>query len=177
MKKIIALSDTHMSTWNPPESLSDSIEKSDIVTHSGDFTSYKSYKDLSKICELKAVHGNSDDDRIKRELPETDTFRVEKLNFGIVHQGNYLTRFDDLAYKALELDVDVLIFGHIHRFVVEKIGKVVLICPGSPTKPRLSIASCAEITVNGSRLDVEMKIVQNIFCGTNVFGCMKKQVG
>ena len=165
MKRIVAISDTHMDEWLRFPRLEELMEKADLIVHCGDFHSYGVYRYLNSEFELKAVFGNSDDDKIKAELPEVESFKLDGIRFGLIHQGNYLNRFDDLGYKAKEIGVDVLIFGHIHRFVIEKIGDVLLISPGSPTKPRLSIASCAVIEIDGQKLDVKMEIVQEKFCG------------
>jgi len=164
MKKLILISDTHLKEWNIPKRLEDLIKNSDFVVHAGDFDSYNVYKKFSEY-DLIAVHGDSDDERVKSELPEVRVFEVEKVRFGLIHKGNYLNEFHDLGYKAMELGVNVLIFGHVHRFVVEKFKNVVVICPGSPTKPRLSLASCAEVLVDGSKIDIRCKIVQDLFCG------------
>jgi putative phosphoesterase len=48
-----------------------------------------------------------------------------------------------------EMDVQVLVFGHIRRPLIEK-GKLLLICPGSTTLPRMSAPCVAELEiVNG----------------------------
>jgi len=164
MKRIVAISDTHMEKWVTLPKLEELMEGADLIVHCGDFDSYEVYEHL-KAYELRAVRGNSDDRRIKSELPEVESFKVESIRFGLIHRGNYLNSFDDLGYKAKELGVDVLIFGHIHRFHAENIGGALIVSPGSPTRPRLSIASCAVIDVDGRRLDVSMEIVQEKFCG------------
>ncbi len=174
MKRIIAISDTHMERWVPIPKLKELMEEADLVTHCGDFHTFDVYKRIKKECELKAVFGNSDDTKIKKELPETEKFNLENLKVGLIHKGNYLNDFYDLGYKAKELGVDILIFGHIHRFVMEKLGNTLLISPGSPTKPRLSIASCAEILVDGSKVDVMMRIVQEKFCGMEAIKRVKR---
>jgi len=168
MKRIIAISDTHLKEWKIPEKLEELMEKADYVVHAGDFNRYNVYKEFAKRYDLRAVCGNTDDEKIKKELPEALKFEVEDVKFGVVHKGNYLNDFSDLGYRAMELGVDFLIFGHIHRFFLEKLGKVVVLCPGSPTEPRLSAASCAEIIVDGSKVDVQYHIVQNIACGCGV---------
>lgn len=172
MKKIIVVSDTHLSDWDLPKKLVELMEDADLVIHAGDFDGYRVYKKFTSY-ELKAVKGNADDEKIKEELPEVEIFDVESVKFGVVHKGNYLNEFSDLGYKALELGVNFLIFGHIHRFVLENFNRAVLLCPGSPTQPRLSAASCAEITVDGSKVNVRCYIVQNLFCGMNVFEVFK----
>jgi len=173
MKRIIAVSDTHLSDWALPKKLVELLDDADLVVHAGDFDGYRVYKKFTSY-ELRAVKGNLDDDKIKEELPAVEIFDVENVKFGVIHKGNYLNDFSDLGYKALELGVNFLIFGHIHRFILEDFKNTVLLCPGSPTQPRLSAASCAEITVDGSKVSVRCHIVQDLFCGMNVFKEFRK---
>ncbi|MEM1576802.1 MAG: YfcE family phosphodiesterase [Archaeoglobaceae archaeon] len=161
--RLIATSDTHLQEPRIPEKLLDLIESADLVVHAGDFESYEVYKKFSDY-NLVAVRGDNDDSRIMEELPEVAEFRVGKLRIGVVHRGNYINNFDDLFYRAMELEVDLLIFGHIHRFVFEKLKDRAILCPGSPTQPRMSFASCAEILVEGEEIKVKCHAVQPIFC-------------
>uniref|UniRef100_A0A7C3RC42 Phosphoesterase n=1 Tax=Archaeoglobus fulgidus TaxID=2234 RepID=A0A7C3RC42_ARCFL len=168
MKRILAVADTHLREWKLPEKLLEMLDNADIVVHAGDFESYEVYKKFSEY-NLYAVAGNSDDEAVREELENELTFEVEGLRFGLVHRGNFINQFHDLGYKAMELDVDVLVFGHLHRFVLEEIRGKLLICPGSPTQPRMSVASCAEIVVNRSKVDVRYHVVQPLFCGMDVY--------
>ena len=64
------------------------------------------------------------------------------------------------------MEVDVLIFGHLHRPLIEK-NDVMLICPGSPTKPRMSNPSAVELiiekgSINGRIIDLEGDTCQYI---------------
>ena len=166
--KVIAISDTHVSKLNQlPEKLIDSIKDSDIIIHAGDFTSSELFYELSDGYELKAVYGDSDEEEIKVKLKECEVFEIEGVRFGLIHKGNYLNNFDDLGYKAKELGVNLLIFGHIHRFVIKNFGNTVVMCPGSPTKPRLSVASFAKIDIQDSKIKVDF-IALNTFCGMDV---------
>ncbi len=168
MKRFIAVADTHLNEWRVPEKLIELMEGADFVVHAGDFDKYPVFKKFSDY-ELYAVQGNSDDEKIKEELEKECVFDVESVKVGVVHRGNYINHFHDLGYKAMEMDVDVLIFGHLHRFVLEEARGKLLVCPGSPTLPRMSIASCAEIVVDGSRVDVRFHVVQPLFCGMDVY--------
>jgi len=165
MKRILAISDTHMERWTPIPKLEELMERADLIVHCGDFHAHEVYEHLKSRYDLKAVRGNSDDERIKSELPEVTTFEVESVRFGLIHRGNLLNNFDDLGYEAREIGVDVLIFGHIHRYHVEKLGRVLLVSPGSPTQPKLSIATCAVLEVEKGRISVKMEIVQDLYCG------------
>lgn len=167
--KIVAIADTHSKSLSElPKRLIELMDGADLVIHAGDFDSVELLEEMEKRYNLLAVYGNSDDEEIKKRLKETEKIKADKIRIGVVHRGNYLNNFDDLGYKAKELGVNLLIFGHIHRFVLEKFGEVVVLCPGSPTKPRQSVASCAVIDVEGSRASVKFEIVDNIFCGMDV---------
>ena len=167
--KILCLADTHCKKFEElPKKVRELIDSSDVVVHAGDFTSFELYRDLERSCEIVAVRGNADEEDLKRVLPEEATFAAEGVKFGVVHKGNYLNEFHDLGYKAKELGVNVLIFGHVHRFVLQKFGNVVVLCPGSPTQPRLSAASCAVLNVEGGKLEVEFVLAGDIACGMNV---------
>jgi len=78
----------------------------------------------------------------------------------MVHEGGLsITDMTAQGYLAKEMEVDILIFGHLHRPLIEKTN-VMLICPGSPTKPRMSNPSVVELviekgTVNGRILTLE----------------------
>ncbi len=170
MKKVLVVADTHLDAWKIPEKLRNLMDEADLIVHAGDFDTYKIYRKFSDY-ELIAVAGDSDDERIKEELPQVRTFKIEGVKFGVIHKGNYLNEFHDLGYRAMELGVNFLIFGHIHRFVLQDFKRAVLLCPGSPMMPRLSAATCAEITVDGRKVDVRCHIVQNVFCGMDVWRC------
>lgn len=167
MMKIIAVADTHLNQWKLPEKLLKLIRNADMLIHAGDFVSYDVYKRFSEF-NLVAVRGNSDDDRIKSELKEVQRFSVGKFKFGLIHKGNYINEFHDLVYRALEMKVKVLVFGHVHRFVLEKRRGVIVLCPGSPTQPRMSVASCAEIEVEGNEIVIRHHVIQPIICSMEV---------
>lgn len=161
--KIVATSDTHLHEWKLPEKMLELLKSADLIIHAGDFVSYEVYQNFSEF-DLLAVSGDSDDEKIISELKEFKKFKVDGFSFGIIHKGNYVNDFQDLIYKALEAKVEVLIFGHIHRFVLEKRKGVVVLCPGSPTEPRMSFASCAEIDVEDEKIIFKQHIVQPVFC-------------
>ncbi len=164
--RIVATSDTHALKFDDlPKRLIEYMDNSDLVIHAGDFTSAEIFDNFSERYELKAVYGDSDEEEIMGRLKEVEVFEIEDVKIGIVHKGNYLNSFDDLGYKAKELGVNLLIFGHIHRFVLDKFGSVLVLCPGSPTKPRQSIASFAVIEIGDGKVKINFEIADKIFCG------------
>ncbi len=153
--KIIVLSDTHLKeVGDLPDLILKELADADLVVHAGDFDTFEFYNELKDTVRLEAVAGNSDDYEIIRELPETHQFEVEGLKIGVTHMPIF-DDFSDLVYKARELEVDVIIFGHTHRPFLGKFGGVVLLNPGSPTFPRFSLLSFAEIFIDDT---VEIRI-------------------
>jgi putative phosphoesterase len=135
--KIIAISDTHLHGASIPQNILGIIEDYDIIVHAGDFTSLECYKVFASTGKLKAVCGNSDDAKLKNLLPERIKFEVDGVKIGVVHEGGLsITNTTAVRYLALEMGVDVLIFGHIHSPLIEK-NDVMLVCPGSPRMLRL----------------------------------------
>jgi uncharacterized protein len=158
--KLIALSDTHLKTGEIPPLLQALIEEYDIVVHAGDFSTVEAYEAFNAGGKLKAVFGNDDVPELKKILPERLKFEVEGVKIGVVHEGGLsVTNMTAQGYLAKEIEVDVLIFGHLHHPLIEKTD-VMLICPGSPTKPRMSEPSAVELiiekgTIKGRILTLE----------------------
>ena len=145
--KLIALSDTHLKTGEIPQKLQTLLDEYDIVIHAGDFSTLAVYEAFNASGKLKAVFGNDDASELKRLLPERLKFEVEGVRIGVVHEGGLsITDTTAQGYLAKEMEVDILIFGHLHRPLIEK-GDIMLVCPGSPTKPRMSNPSVVELVI------------------------------
>lgn len=146
MMKIIALSDTHL-TGPFPDELLRIVKEADIVVHAGDFATLAAYESLKGACRrLIAVHGNTDSAALREVLPEKCTFDAGGVKFGVVHSGKNVTDVTNMRYLALEMGVGVLIFGHLHRPIIDR-SDVLVVCPGSPTKPRMSDPCVVELTL------------------------------
>jgi putative phosphoesterase len=151
MTRIIALSDTHLEGEMLPDAVIELAGNADIILHAGDFVSSRAYADLAKLGKLEAVHGNSDSAELKRLLPERKVVTVDGIRIGLVHMASHGSDLVGARMMAREMEVEVLVFGHIHRPIVEK-GERLLICPGSTTLPRMSAPSVAEIEIINGRV-------------------------
>ncbi|MCD4822141.1 MAG: metallophosphoesterase [Methanococcoides sp.] len=163
--KILVISDTHLKGGDLPPAFKGLLDECDIIAHAGDFTSNECYNAFAATGKLKAVYGNSDGPELKQILPERLVFEAEGIKMGIVHEGS-LSIMDTTAlrYLALEMGVDVLIFGHIHRPLIEK-SDVILICPGSPTKPRQSDPSVVLIDIKDGKILPRIVEIEGDACG------------
>jgi putative phosphoesterase len=147
MTRIIAISDTHLEDSELPTAVVALAKDADLLLHAGDFVSSETYSALKDLGKLKAVRGNADSAELKRLLPERQVVEVDGVRIGLVHMASHAAGLLGAGMMAREMDVQVLFFGHLHRPLVEK-GERLLICPGSPTFPRMSAPSAA-------RLDIE----------------------
>ncbi len=128
----------------------------DLILHAGDVTSKELFNRLGKVAPLIVVRGNAD----HLLFPEEEIINIEGLKVGMVHGHQFLgLNAQMLSYKALEMGVDILIFGHTHRYFYEDRifhGKrIILLNPGSPTFPRMGSASFALMEISGANVKVE----------------------
>lgn len=163
--KLILISDTHLETDSIPAYLSDLFENYDLIVHAGDFDSLSFYRAMEATGKLRAVHGNSDEPAVKELLPEKLVFEVEGVNIGVIHEAS-LSIVDNTAsrYMALEMGVDVLVFGHLHRPIIEK-SDVLIICPGSPNKPRMSDPCAVELNIENGSVTTNIVPITGQSCG------------
>jgi hypothetical protein len=165
MKRIVAISDTHLHAGSPiPRGIVDLAEGADLLLHAGDFVSLEVYEAFSDLSPLEAVSGNSDSPEVKSLLPERRVVEVEGVRIGLVHQASHSADTTGATFLAREMEVDALVFGHLHRPVMKQ-GPQLLISPGSPTEPRLSAPSAAEIEVDGGGVRVRIIPLGRPVCG------------
>lgn len=166
--RILALADTHIKSGSIiealPASLVSLIKQADIVMHAGDFVTKQAFYELSGICRLEAVYGNMDEMSLRKLLPERKIVDAGGMKIGLIHEAA-LSIHDTTGawYMAKEMDVDVLIFGHIHKPVIDK-SNVLLICPGSPTAPRLSEPSAIELNIGAGEISGKIISLEGTRC-------------
>ncbi len=167
--KIIAISDTHIKFGsvrdNLPGDLVERLKKADLILHAGDFVRKKAYDELRELNRLEAVQGNMDDPELKNILPERKVMDIKGIKIGLIHQAA-LSIQDTIGarYMAQEMGVGVLVFGHIHRPLIEK-SDVLLACPGSPTSPRMSEPSAIEFEINEGKISGNVLTFEGTKCG------------
>ncbi|WP_342304235.1 metallophosphoesterase [Methanolobus sp. ZRKC5] len=163
--KMILVSDTHLETESIPAYLSDVFDQYNMIVHAGDFDSLAFFKALNATGKLKAVHGNSDEPSVKELLPEKLVFEVEGIKIGVIHEAALsIVDYTATRYMALEMGVDVLVFGHLHRPIIEK-SDVLIICPGSPTKPRMSDPCAVELQIKNGSIETKIIPITGQSCG------------
>jgi len=139
--RIAVLSDTHVGDKAKalPPVLIEKIRsvKPDLILHAGDVTAPVVFEVLEEIAPVVAVRGNVDN----LSLPEEEIVEADGVKIGMIHGHQVLSlNAQFLTLKALDMEVDLLVFGHTHRFYFDSFSlygrRVYLLNPGSPTFPR-----------------------------------------
>jgi putative phosphoesterase len=133
--KIVCISDTHISDRYealPPVLLKE-LSRVDLIIHAGDFTSLEFYEKLKTIKPLRAALGNLDALELRAHLKEKETFTVNKFKVGIMHGFGRPDSVLENVKKSFDQSYDLIVFGHTHNTLNEKIGKTIFLNPGSPT--------------------------------------------
>ncbi|MGL4738478.1 MAG: metallophosphoesterase family protein [Cellulosilyticaceae bacterium] len=131
MKRIGIISDTHGILR---EEVVDILRCCDHIIHAGDIGSPKIVEELKKIAPLYIVKGNNDTDDWARNMPTTCEFMIEGLKFYLIHDRKEAKDF------FLKKGIDVMIFGHSHRYYNQVREGIHYINPGSCGKKRFNLA-------------------------------------
>lgn len=119
----------------------------DLWLHTGDYSQDAPYVEQLAGKPVYAVCGNCDvyEDRAPQEL----VTRQEGFTLAMTHGNRYVwgNDFSRLLYWGAEKRADVVVFGHIHVPVCLEEEGLLLINPGSPSRPRNGIPSFGLLTL------------------------------
>ena len=148
MKKLAIISDTH--GMLRPEVL-EQIEGCDMILHGGDINKQDILDQLNRIAPVYAVRGNNDRDWAEH-IPTSLHLKIEDLHFFIIHNKRQVPK--DLP------DVDVVIFGHSHRYTEQLIDGTFWLNPGSCGRRRFNQEiTFALMTVDGKTYQTEKILI------------------
>ena len=109
--------------------------KPDFMLFTGDF--YADAKRLSHYLgiEFKGVVGNCDPSSAQ---DQEKSMEIEGWRFYIIHGHQYGVKgsLQSLYYRGEEKEADIVVFGHTHVPFCEKINRIWMLNPGSPSRPR-----------------------------------------
>lgn len=142
--RIVILSDTH--GLLRPEVLS-ALTDADVILHGGDITTPEIVEQLRAFAPLYVVRGNNDWDWAAH-LPQELTVTLAGLTFYMVHNKRDVP-------KNLS-GVDVVVYGHSHRYAQEERDGVLWLNPGSCGRRRFDLEiTFAIMTAEDGRYQVE----------------------
>ncbi len=136
--KIGVLSDTHISGFdeNLMRVIDDNFSDTDLIFHAGDLVDLH-VLDMFGEKEVRAVCGNMDNARARRELPEQLIMDVGGFKIGLIHGWGAPDGMEKKLLNQLGR-LDCIVFGHTHYPVNQKIGGVYFFNPGSAVDKRFA---------------------------------------
>ena len=132
--KVLIVSDTHRNEDNLIEVL-DKEKNLDLLIHCGDVEGAEDEIEHYAGCKTVFVAGNNDFfSRIPREME----LQVEGMKVWVTHGHNYYvnTNPEYIRKEARIRNMDIVLYGHTHRPIIEKKEDLIVINPGSLTYPR-----------------------------------------
>ena len=137
---LAVISDTHLPRGARalPEACVQRLGSADLVLHAGDLVTAEVLADLRALGRpVAGVHGNSDDDEVRRLLPSARMVAVGGARIAMVHDGGAAAgRLARLQRRFP--DADAVIFGHSHipLHETDPATGFQIFNPGSPTDRR-----------------------------------------
>ena len=133
--RILIASDTH----GRDETLEKAIKASgklDLLIHAGDVHNSEDYIRAIAGCPAQIVRGNND--YFAPRLPDELEFTLGKYKVFLTHGYTYCVNagYETLRREARVRGVDIVIFGHTHRPLIEEKKDLIVLNPGSLSYPR-----------------------------------------
>ncbi|MSS10689.1 metallophosphoesterase family protein [Clostridium sp. WB02_MRS01] len=140
MKQIAILSDTHGLLR---EHVIAELAEADCSIHAGDIDTPSIMESIRQFGETYMVRGNNDKEWAEA-LPKSIAVTIEGVRFFIVHDKKDIPKF--------LTNVDVVVYGHSHKYSAEIVKGVLFLNPGSCGKRRfdLEITMCRMTVEAGS---------------------------
>lgn len=131
--KVLIVSDTHKRNEGYYKLLE--LHHPDMVIHCGDVEGYEEEFMHAADCPVKMVSGNND---FFSDLPKEQEFNIGKYKVWLTHGHNYYVSMgnETIKQEAIARRMDIVIYGHTHRPVIDREQEVTALNPGSLSYPR-----------------------------------------
>ena len=132
--KVLIVSDTHRRNENYIKVL-ERVAPVDMVVHCGDIEGSEYLIAEAAGCPVQMVVGNND---FFSDLPREKEFYIGKYKVWLTHGHNYYVSMgnENLKREARSKDIDIVMYGHTHKPVVDIEDHLIAVNPGSLTYPR-----------------------------------------
>lgn len=143
--KIGVISDTHGILR---DEVIEKLQDCQYIIHAGDVGNKEIIDKLDSIAKTFVVRGNNDKDNWGLSLPEYREIEMDEVLIYLVHNKTDIPK--DLK------EVDLIIYGHSHKFNEEKIDDIIYLNPGACGRKRFSLPlSMAIVEVNLDDIKIE----------------------
>ncbi len=155
------LSDTHLSAVTPQfrRLAHGAFSGCDVIFHAGDITA-GTILDMFSDKTVHGVHGNMCDLSSRSRFPDELRIEIDGVIIGLCHGAGSRYNIEERVWSRFP-DADIIIYGHTHKPVCQKKGKVWFINPGSFQcySPHGSPASYAIVTIDKGEIDAHLQSI------------------
>ncbi|HBV82975.1 MAG: metallophosphoesterase [Lachnospiraceae bacterium] len=132
--KVLIISDTHRKNENYIKVLQ-KVGKLDLVIHLGDIEGSEYTIQEAAGCPVEMVAGNND---FFSNLPSEKTLQIGSYCVMITHGHRYYISMGNemLKKEAIAQGIDIVMYGHTHKPVIDISDNIIAINPGSLSYPR-----------------------------------------
>jgi putative phosphoesterase len=164
------VSDTHVPQHVkelPVAELTKAFEGVDLILHGGDIYSLSVLDDLERIAPVLAARGDDDYGAtvMDKRVMGRHSFKVGEQVIWLTHERPYIPRMAPEWWEA-RINPEkhefgkpnIVVFGHLHRTVLETVDDVLYINPGSPTflHYQQGLGTYGILEVNGSAPEAQI---------------------
>lgn len=151
--KIGILSDTH--GLLRPE-VFEALGGVEHILHAGDVGPADLLVELEAIAPVTAVWGNTDGWEVRERVPEVARVELGGAAVVVVHGMQHGSPTPAVVAAAYP-EADLVVFGHSHRPVIQRVGRTLAVNPGSAGPRRFRLPVClATATVGDGRVDARL---------------------
>lgn len=134
------VADTHASPTRTRRSLDPVCELFqragvDLILHAGDVGHAAVLAILEAVAPVAAVRGNADPQDLIETLPDQVWIEVGSRTVLLMH-GHHGKTALTAARAAADSRINLIVFGHSHKPLIDRDGSTILFNPGSPTERR-----------------------------------------
>lgn len=132
--RILIVSDTHRQNHNLMKVI-DKIGEIDLLIHLGDVEGSEEYITLNANCPVEMIAGNND---FFSNLEREKEIQIGSYKVLLTHGHYYYVSvgIEDIKKEAKGRGMDIVMFGHTHRPVIDIDEGITAINPGSLSYPR-----------------------------------------
>ena len=162
ISKILIISDTHQQSYDSIDiEIKKQIINSDLVVHCGDITSEDVIKGITENSKNSIiVHGNSDPQNIRENIPDKILFQINKFIFGVIHPfwgGPPPVDYDLILEQFEEIKPNFIFFGHTHDAHIEEYKGTTFINPGQGYSEFIIPTSFCLFEISDSSISINIK--------------------
>ena len=167
--RIGLLADTHIpeAAEKLPAEIMEAFQGVDLILHAGDIYSLSVLDDLEHIAPVLAARGDDDygDALTDKRVKEKHNLKLDGRNLWLVHDRQlsfntiYASWFtNNQSEQEGSSNPDIIVCGHEHRPIVERVYDILYVSPGSPTFQdyHRGLGTVGILDFNSGKIDVRI---------------------